>query len=64
MIHPKVQFCALPLLLLTAWPFFAQDSPKKFGKPDLSELQLTTCSFEPGASAMVLFDVGEAEMEI
>ncbi|MEQ1744176.1 MAG: transglutaminase domain-containing protein [Saprospiraceae bacterium] len=51
-------------MLLFAWPFFAQDSPKKFGKPDLSELQLTTCSFEPGASAMVLFDVGEAEMEI
>ncbi len=35
-----------------------------FGKIDIADLQLTDCSFEPGADAMKLFDIEETEFEI
>jgi len=40
----------------------AQSLPKlpEFGKVDRSELEMTDCSFEKGAEAMVLFDEGES----
>lgn len=34
-----------------------------FGQIDLSDLQLNSCSFEPDANAMKLFDVRESEFE-
>jgi hypothetical protein len=41
----------------------AQKSIPKFGTVDKSELLMTSCSFEPGAPAMNLFDVMEVELE-
>lgn len=54
--------CALLPLLITALD--AQNSPKKLGKADLDELRLQDCTFEPGAPAMVLFDVAESEIVV
>src|SRR5688572_27950773 len=42
---------------------FAQRTFPEFGKSDMSELELKSCSFEPDANAMVLFDVQEVEFE-
>lgn len=41
----------------------AQQIVPAFGKIDLEDLKLTSCSFEPDAHAMKLFDVQEIEFE-
>jgi hypothetical protein len=41
----------------------AQKEIPGFGKIDIADLKLKDCSFEPGATAMKLFDVQEAEFE-
>ncbi len=40
----------------------SQDKLPSFGKVDKADLELKDCSFDPGAEAMVLFDVGELEI--
>ena len=42
---------------------FSQKKLPDFGKIDISDLKLQSCSFEPSASAMKLFDVLETEFE-
>lgn len=41
----------------------AQDKLPSFGKIDKEDLELKDCDFDPGAEAMVLFDVGEIEIK-
>ncbi|MBL7743670.1 MAG: DUF3857 domain-containing protein [Chitinophagaceae bacterium] len=43
---------------------FAQKKIPVFGEIDLSELQLKSCSFEPEATAMKLFDIQEVDFSI
>ncbi len=43
---------------------FSQKKPIKFGKVDLSDLQMADCAFEPGASAMVLCDYGLGDFDL
>lgn len=39
----------------------AQDNFPSYGKIDIADLQLQDCSFDPGAEAMILLDIGEIE---
>ena len=55
--------CFLPAVLLFLFAFSQKTIPD-FGKIDIAELQMKSCSFEPGASAMNLFDVEETELTI
>lgn len=47
------------LLLSLCPPAFAQKDVPAFGKIDKADLEMTTCSFDNAAEALVLFDVGE-----
>lgn len=56
--------------LLLLFPFLifqliiqAQDKLPAFGKIDKADLEMKDCDFDPGAEAMVLFDVGEIEIK-
>ena len=49
--------------ILLSLPSFCQKKLPEFGKPDSSELQLTSCIFEPSANALKLFDIQEIEFE-
>ncbi len=40
---------------------FAQDKLPSFGKIDKADLEMKDCDFDPGAEALVLFDVGEIQ---
>ena len=42
---------------------FSQREIPEFGKIDIADLKLQSCPFEPGASAMKLFDVQEIEFD-
>lgn len=42
--------------LFTAW---SQDKLPNFGKIDKADLEMTDCSFDPGAEAFVLIDLGD-----
>jgi len=58
-----------PILFFCSSLFFsislsAQRLLPEFGKPDIAELQLKSCSFEPTADAMVLFDFCDIEINI
>jgi len=55
----------LLLLILASFSFFASAQKKisPFGKIDTQELELKSCSYEPAANAMKLFDVQEIEFE-
>lgn len=41
----------------------AQDKLPSFGKVDKADLEIKDCDFDPGAEALVLFDVGEVEIK-
>ena len=49
------------LLLSFNWALQAQDKIPAFGKIDIADLQMQDCSFDPGAEAMILLDIGEIE---
>jgi hypothetical protein len=55
-------FFLLPGFLLDYF-VFAQKTIPEFGKIDITDLHLKSCVFEPGASAMNLFDVQEIEFK-
>lgn len=55
----KIVFCFLFLFLI--WELEAQDNLPSFGKVDKADLAMNDCSFDPGAEAIVLLDVGEIE---
>jgi hypothetical protein len=61
--HYCVLGCVLGFFLL---PFLvaAQKSVPDFGKVDKADLQLKSCSFDPGAHAMRFFDVSEITFEV
>jgi len=59
----KKFFCLLPAAMLCYF-VFPQKTIPEFGKIDVADLQMKSCSFEPGASAMNLFDVEETEWTI
>ena len=40
---------------------YAQDKLPAFGKIDIVDLEIQDCSFDPGAEAMILLDIGEIE---
>lgn len=48
-------------LLLFNWALQAQEKIPAYGKIDKADLQMTDCSFDPGAEAMILLDIGEIE---
>ena len=51
-------FLALNLMMM---PFARwQDHSKKFGDVSMDELNLTSCSWDPGADAMVFYDIGKS----
>lgn len=52
-----------PAVLITT-SVLAQKTFPAFGKPDVNELELKSCSFEPDAPAMKLFDVQETDFEV
>lgn len=41
----------------------SQDKLPSFGKIDKADLEMKDCDFDPGAEALVLFDVGEIEIK-
>jgi len=49
------------LLLLLNWAIQAQDNLPAYGKIDRSDLDMQDCSFDPGAAAVILLDIGEIE---
>jgi hypothetical protein len=49
------------LLLTFNWAVSAQDNIPSYGKIDKSDLQIQDCSFDPGAEAVILLDIGEIE---
>ncbi|HEK20819.1 MAG: hypothetical protein C0154_16915 [Mucilaginibacter sp.] len=51
------------ILLLTIFSIFAFGQVGKFGEADIAELQMTDCSFEKNASAMILFDVAKVSYD-
>ncbi len=53
------------LLVLLFFSFFLQSQDKlpSFGKVDKADLEMKDCDFDPGAAALVLFDVGELEIK-
>ncbi|HET9823683.1 MAG TPA: DUF3857 domain-containing protein, partial [Chitinophagaceae bacterium] len=55
----------LPLffIILANSTAFSQKTIPEFGKIDLADLLLKSCAFEPGVSAMNLFDVQEVEFK-
>ena len=55
-------FCPLTLLLLHCFVFAQQKLPE-FGKIDAADLRMSSCSFDPGADAMKIFDVEEVNFE-
>ncbi|MFZ1305098.1 MAG: DUF3857 domain-containing protein [Ferruginibacter sp.] len=48
-------------LLLFNWALQAQEKIPAYGKIDKADLEMTDCSFDPGAEAMILLDIGEIE---
>jgi hypothetical protein len=50
--------------LFSATFIFAQREIPAFGKVEAGDLQMTSCSFEPGASAMKLFDVQDVDFDL
>lgn len=51
----------LLLCLCTACYTYAQDKLPAFGKIEKPDLQMTDCSFDPGAEALWLIDIGEVQ---
>ena len=49
------------LLLSFNWAVQAQDKIPAYGKVDKADLEMRDCSFDPGAEAVVLLDIGEIE---
>ena len=49
------------LLLSFNWAVQAQDKISAYGKIDKADLEMRDCSFDPGAEAVVLLDIGEIE---
>ena len=49
------------LLLSFNGALYAQDKIQAYGKIDKAELQMQDCSFDPGAEAVILQDIGEIE---
>lgn len=49
------------LLLLFNGELPAQDKIPAYGKIDKADLQMEDCSFDPGAEAVILLDIGEIE---
>ena len=60
---PK-KFSFLICILSLSISLRAQKKIPEFGKIDIADLQLKSCSFEPDASAMKLFDIQETKFEI
>src|SRR5678816_2360212 len=58
----KKILCLLQAALLY-YVAFSQKTVPEFGKIDVAELKMKSCSFEPGASALNLFDVQEVEFK-
>lgn len=50
-------------LLLSSLFLHSQDKLPSFGKVDKADLEIKDCDFDPGAAALVLFDVGELEIK-
>ena len=49
------------LFLSFNWALQAQDKIPAYGKIDKADLQMQDCSFDPGAEAIILLDIGEIE---
>jgi Domain of Unknown Function with PDB structure (DUF3857) len=49
------------LFLLFSWVVQAQDKIPAYGKIDKTDLEMQDCSFDSGAEALVLLDIGEIE---
>lgn len=49
-------------LLISFSVLHGQDKLPSFGKVDKADLEMKDCDFDPGAEAVVLFDVGEIEI--
>jgi hypothetical protein len=58
------KFCIILLILAISPDLIAQKKLPDFGDITLSELQLKSCSFEPEANAMKLFDTGEIDFDL
>ncbi|HEY2722335.1 MAG TPA: DUF3857 domain-containing protein [Chitinophagaceae bacterium] len=58
------KFTTLATCLISTYFLFAQKTIPEFGKIDLSDLQLKSCSFEPDAPALKLFDVQDVEFKV
>ena len=54
----------LVCFMISSLALFAQDKLPGFGKIEPSDLSMKSCSYEPDAPAMVLFDVGEVSYNI
>src|SRR5262245_33928278 len=55
---------SLTLILAILSTAAAQKKVPDFGKIDTADLHLKSCSFEPSANAMTLFDVQEVEFVV
>ncbi len=49
------------LLLLFNWAIQAQDNIPSYGKINKADLQMQDCSFDPGAEAILLLDIGDID---
>jgi len=49
------------LFLSFNWAVQAQDNIPSYGKIDKADLEMQDCSFDPGAEAVILLDIGEIE---
>lgn len=57
------QLSVLFFLLFLSLYLPAQDKIPAFGTIDKSDLEMTDCSFDPGAEAVLLLDIGEIEFD-
>ncbi|MBL7701762.1 MAG: DUF3857 domain-containing protein [Ferruginibacter sp.] len=54
-------FLFICMFLTLNRPMQAQDNIPSYGKIDKAELEMQDCSFDPGAEAVILLDIGEIE---
>lgn len=59
----RQNLCLFLLILICHTPSIAQKIVPEFGKINATDLSLKSCSFEPEAAAMKLFDVQEIEFD-
>lgn len=52
------------LIMCIAYSSYAQDKLPSFGKIDKSDLQMSSCDFDPGAEALWLMDIAEVQYNL